>query len=549
MSKNKNKSINGSNQTPKEVDGPKQKEEVNPSLKEDEIKNIKTEIVNNKMKLRTLLARSKNQQYNPEAEKLFVRIKELEAKLLPPQKNPFASETFVSKKETTKEYDKSLMALVMMVKNEEKRIRVSFDSVKDYTDTFIILDTGSTDTTIEICKQYCKEHGITLHLKEDPFVNFCYSRNVLLDWCDEALKKPRYLLQLDCNDELRNHTELMDFITNYRGPATGFYLKQQWWTGNNMDSYFNIRMCKSHAKWRYKGVVHEYIIQEGLSQKDLVKSGGKTTERLENIVLFQDRTLDDDKSFKRFSRDKEMLYNEFLKDPTDPRTLFYLAQTCGCLGNMQDAYRFYLLRINNKDIGFIEEVYQSYFRLGEIAQVLGHPWQESVDWYLKAYAHSQRAEPLVKLAEHYIQRDHFNNDKPDYMLAYMYASMACKLIFPYNQILFVDRRCYFYKRWHILGVIAYYTQRYREGAEACTKALMAEGDDADMKNLLKYMKKEKELLVQKGEGTGHPFSCLSIIDSENVGEVVPIEQEKQEKEVEHIKMTREQIKMKVKAMM
>ncbi len=289
------------------------------------------------------------------------QIRYLENVILPAKKNPFSSEDFVSKKETDKDHDKSLMALVMMVKNEEKRITVSFDSVKDYTDTFIILDTGSTDSTIEICREYCKTNGITLHLKEDPFVNFCYSRNVLLDYCDEVLKKQRYLLQLDCNDELRNHKELMDFITNYKGAATGFYLKQQWWTGNNMDSYFNIRMCKSHAKWRYKGVVHEYIIQEGLSVKELRLSGGKTTERLENVVLFQDRTLDDDKSFKRFYRDKEMLFAEFLREPKDPRTLFYLAQTCGCLGNMQDAYKFYCLRTKNEDVGFIEEIYQSYF--------------------------------------------------------------------------------------------------------------------------------------------------------------------------------------------
>jgi hypothetical protein len=51
-----------------------------------------------------------------------------------------------------------------------------------------------------------------------------------------------------------------------------------------MDSYFNIRMCKSHAKWRYKGVVHEYIIQEGLSQKELSnRVVVETTERLENM--------------------------------------------------------------------------------------------------------------------------------------------------------------------------------------------------------------------------------------------------------------------------
>jgi hypothetical protein len=100
MSKNKNKSINGSTRN-EGNDTPKLKEDVNPSLKEDEIKKIKSEIATTKIKLRTLLAKNQNQQHNPEAERLFYKVKELEAKLLPPQKNPFASDTFVSKKETT----------------------------------------------------------------------------------------------------------------------------------------------------------------------------------------------------------------------------------------------------------------------------------------------------------------------------------------------------------------------------------------------------------------------------------------------------------------
>ena len=485
---------------------------------------------------------------SPSIPQIKEQINYLQNVILPSKMNPFASDNFVSKKETTKEYDKSLMALVMMVKNEERRITVSFDTVKEYTDTFIILDTGSTDSTIQTCREYCSKNNITLHLKEDPFVNFCYSRNVLLDFADEVLKKQRYLLQLDCNDELRNHRELMEFITNYKGPATGFYLKQQWWTGNNMDSYFNVRMCRSHAKWRYKGVVHEYITQEGLTLKEL-RSGSNNIPRLENVVLFQDRTVDDDKSFKRFYRDKEMLFNEYLREPKDPRTLFYLAQTCGCLGNMQEAYKFYCLRIKNEDAGFVEEIYQSYFRLGELSQQLNHPWQESVDWYLKAYAHSQRAEPLVRLAEHYIQQNHFGENKPDYMLAYMYASMACKLVFPLNQILFIDRRCYFYKRYHVLGVIAYHVQQYKEGAEACMKALMAENDEADMTNLIRYMKREVELVSQQTLGQGVPFSVLTVLDSEKVGSLYPPDQVKQEKEVEHTKISREAIMVKAKALL
>jgi glycosyltransferase involved in cell wall biosynthesis len=507
-----------------------------PHLSKAEVSAIQTSMSKLKLKFNTL--RDKKIYPGSEADKINNELRILYSKLMPPMNTE--NKTEVKK-------DKSLMALVMMVKNEERRIRVSFDSVKDYTDTFIILDTGSTDSTIDICREYCKEHNITLFLKEEPFVNFCVSRNVLLDYADEVLKKQRYLLQLDCNDELRNHDELMDFVINYKGTATGFYLKQQWWTGNNMDSYFNIRMCKSHCKWRYKGVVHEYIIQEGLTRKEL--RTGKMVERLEHIVLFQDRTVDDDKSFKRFTRDKEMLYAEYLKQPRDARTLFYLAQTCGCLGNVQDAYKFYILRTKEDDDGFMEEIYQSYFRLGELSIFLGHPWEESLNWFLKAYSHSQRAEPLVKIAEYYLKHNHFGEDKPDYMMAYTFASMACKLVFPLNQILFVDRRCYFYKRYHMLGVVAYQVQQYKEGKEACIKALMAENDDTDMNNLVKYLKKETELKTKKQMGEGFGFTTLTVIDSESIGQFYPEDQVKQEKELEHNKISREEIMLKAKSML
>ena len=176
---------------------------------------------------------------------------------------------------------KDRLALVMMIKNEEKRIEVSYDSVSSYIKTFVILDTGSTDRTIEITRNYCQKHGITLHLKEEPFVNFEVSRNVLLDFADEVLKNHYFLLQLDSNDELRNHSELVKFVEAHKGTQTGFHLRQQWWTGNSSDTYFNIRMVISHFGWRYKGVVHEYICRRHPS------SDGTDIMRCDNIILYQ----------------------------------------------------------------------------------------------------------------------------------------------------------------------------------------------------------------------------------------------------------------------
>jgi len=382
---------------------------------------------------------------------------------------------------------KDLIALVMMIKNEEKRIEVSFDSVRPYANTFVILDTGSVDNTIPIVREYCKKHGITLHLKEEPFVNFEVSRNVLLDFADEVLKEKYFLLQLDCNDELQQAENLVHFVENFNGPQTGFHLKQKWFTGRSIDTYFNIRMCLSHCGWRYKGVVHEYITRDpkspGYQPNDIIK--------LDSIILFQDRTKDDDKSFKRFNRDKDLLYTEYVKNPHEPRTLFYLAQTCGCLNLTHEAYQYYILR--TKEEGFLEEVYHAYHRLGQLSRMLNHPWEETLNWYLRAFAYSQRAEPLVEIAEYYTQNNTKGEKKPDFVTAYMYAKMACTLTFPHNQILFIDRQSYTYKRWHLMGIIGYHVGRYKEGKEACLKAIAAEDRELDVQNLVWYLRKEKEM--------------------------------------------------------
>ena len=446
----------------------------------------------------------------------------------------------ISASDEQKQLCRKKLALVMMIKNEEKRITVSFDSVKDYTDTFIILDTGSTDSTISICREYCEKNNIKLHLREKPFVNFMVSRNDSLDFADEVLEKDnRFMLFLDCNDELHNAEELCKFVANYEGTATGFYLKQKWWTGNNIDTYFNIRMAKSNKGWRYKGVVHEYITNEKLKDGPVI---GKDTIRLENVVLYQDRTKDDDKSFKRFFRDKELLFNEYLKNPKDPRTLFYLGQTCGCLGNLHEAYKYYILR--SRELGFIEEIYHSYFRLGEISQELKHPWEESLNWYLKAFEHSQRAEPLNKIAEYYLNHDSIGNKHGNMLTAYMYASMACKMVFPTNQILFIDRRCYFYKRWHTLSKVAFYAQQYKEGKDACIEAIMAENQEVDMNNLIIYLKKDAEFNMYKLSGTDYPFAALTRIERDNEIKIIPTDMDN-----EKVVKTREEVMRKALTIM
>ena len=49
------------------------------------------------------------------------------------------------------------ISLCMIVKNEEKVLRRCLDSVKDLMDEIIIVDTGSTDRTKQIAKEYTEQ--------------------------------------------------------------------------------------------------------------------------------------------------------------------------------------------------------------------------------------------------------------------------------------------------------------------------------------------------------------------------------------------------------
>jgi cellulose synthase/poly-beta-1,6-N-acetylglucosamine synthase-like glycosyltransferase len=62
---------------------------------------------------------------------------------------------------------KPTISLCMMVKNEEKFLPQCLDSVRNYVDEIIIVDTGSTDRTVEIAEKYTDK--IYFHPWEEDF--------------------------------------------------------------------------------------------------------------------------------------------------------------------------------------------------------------------------------------------------------------------------------------------------------------------------------------------------------------------------------------------
>lgn len=418
------------------------------------------------------------------------------------------------------EVDKPTIGLLMMVKNETKRLHVTLNSVIGVVDALIMFDTGSTDNTIDIIKNFSEKHKINLYLIQGEFVNFSISRNTSLHYADSVGVK--YILLLDCNDELRGGQTLKVLANDFMDkPNNSFLLCQEWFTGVS-DKYYNIRFVKNRCGWRYRGSVHEWM-------KDTTKEGPEPSYPVVrvpdtmNIVLYQDRTQDDDKTSKRFHRDRELLLNDHAKDPKDTRTLFYLAQTCECLGNLEEALHYSKLRLELT--GFIEEIFHSYMRCGNVSLTLSNNWEDSLGWYMKAYEHSLRAEPLIKIADYYRHRatvhdkeeisKYLENEKTEdkkvlesggtynkvqynrkpnhfWRLSYMFLHEACDLEYPHHCILFVDKGVYDYYRWHLMGIIGYYVGKYDEGKSASLKAISSGMNSVENHKILKFYTDREE---------------------------------------------------------
>lgn len=372
------------------------------------------------------------------------------------------------------------IALLMMLKNEQSRIQVSLDSVKGFVDSVIVYDTGSTDKTIDIVTRFCNKECIPFRLKRGEFVDFSTSRNISLDFADE-FEDVDYLLLLDCNDELRGGDALRDVCKSYlhKDENNAFHILQNWVFANDSHNYYNIRLLKPRTGWRYVGRVHEYITKPNLREP---------VAKIEGVVLFQNRNLDQDgKTGRRFVRDKELLLQTYEEDPTEPRNLFYLAQTFECLNDFENALKFYLLRISTKTPGFVEEVFHAYLRVGKLCQRLNKQWEETVGYFLKALEYD-RVEPLIPIIEYYREKSLFN-------IAYHFCKLACSLKYPTHCVLFIGEKDYNYVRWHLMGIVGYYVgteQALEDGKNGCIQAIKTSNQEIDRNNLMFYLKKNQD---------------------------------------------------------
>lgn len=308
------------------------------------------------------------------------------------------------------------VCLAMIIKNEGPLLPRLFKSIRGFVAEYCIVDTGSTDDTIEVLTSM--EMPGTIY--EEAFVDFGTTRNILLQKCRETTSCD-YLLLLDADMILCRSPEWDWAKFNSRIDVYSFIQVSAL-------EYENVRLIRRDAiDVKVVGSTHEYYdVPSHYNQ-------GTIPKHLIYIRDVGDGKCKEDK----FSRDEKLLRRDLDADSSNPRTMFYLANTLKDQAKYAEAIPFYIRRTQMD--GFFAEADLSFTCLVQCFLGLDDLGNAEKYAFIAAYRPTaQRAEPLYYLA-------FYLHSKQKYDMAWYYAHMAGRIPKPsVAQALFIHNDIYEY---------------------------------------------------------------------------------------------------------
>lgn len=331
--------------------------------------------------------------------------------------------------ENVHSFDSKTICLNMIVKNESNIITRLFDSLVSIIDCYCICDTGSTDNTIELIKDYFDKRGIPGKIIEEPFKNFAHNRTFALK---QAAFMSEFVLLVDADMIVDMRTFTKEMLTS----QDAYSILQ----GSNSFYYNNTRILRNDGKCEYIGVTHEYIdIPSYYSKANLPKD-----------VIFIYDIGDGGSKENKFTRDEMLLLDGIKNEPNNARYHFYLANTYYDSQKYSEAIPYYLKRIAFG--GWKEEVWYSYYKLGLCYQHLHDMTNAVYQWMEGFQFYPDRLEGLYEMLVHY-------RITSKYKLFEMIYNMAKPILdknINRDNCLFFHKDVYSYKIYNEYTIVAFY---------------------------------------------------------------------------------------------
>lgn len=235
----------------------------------------------------------------------------------------------------------------IIAKNEEKNITKCIDSLTEICDEIIVVDTGSGDNTVNVCK---KKGAKVFHYNWNN--NFGAAKNYALS---EA--KGQWIIFLDADEYIDGNSvdkikkliktnELNDFNT-----VACKMINIDSSTGKIIDEIFKVRMFKNKDVF-YEGKIHEYLI---------CKSGKFNVLNLYKDITIYHTGYSSDIAQTKAKRNLEMMLNNLNNSDEDKKYYAYLSTCYFGLQDYENAIKYAKLHIDSGVIitGLESSVYKS----------------------------------------------------------------------------------------------------------------------------------------------------------------------------------------------
>jgi tetratricopeptide (TPR) repeat protein len=308
--------------------------------------------------------------------------------------------------------------LLLMIKNEERIIQRCLSHALPHVDAISILDTGSTDHTIERCQEFLSSCGKPFQISVEPFKNFGYNRTV-------SFQKAQQLCQELKWDPEKTYAMAVDADMNIVVSSTfkTFHLTSNGYTviqANGHIKYFNTRFMKCGYPWKCIGATHEYW-------------SGDPTSKIPYEVFYIDDKNDGGCKSDKFERDVRLLTEEIIEDPKNARAHFYLGQSLKDLGRFKEAIVHFKRRIELG--GWYEEVWYAHYQIAKCHEFLKDIGKMEL-WMNRAFTfHPRRSEPLYHMTRYF-------REVSQHHKAYHYYLKGKDIPYPRDDVLFIEDAVY-----------------------------------------------------------------------------------------------------------
>jgi glycosyltransferase involved in cell wall biosynthesis len=308
--------------------------------------------------------------------------------------------------------NKPKFSVALIARNEALTLPRMIGSLKEFQERggeIWVLDTGSTDNTVEVAKslgckveavgdkfriQIDKELADKINTKfvidgEAPVVNageslfdFASARNYIADFpendmiatpdCDEIFTK----FDIDKLDEvIANGAEQLEYEFVFSHDHLG-------------NPVIKFRHCKfyNRKKLKWVGVIHEVLAGSAKMQylgEDIIKLEHYQNEKTNRSGYLKGLALD--------------CYNH----PDNDRNSHYFAREMFYLGRYHSAIKEFLNHISMNR--WVTEASQSMLYIGDAYKILGKT-DDMLLWWMKSVEKEARREPLMRLAEYYFAK-------------------------------------------------------------------------------------------------------------------------------------------------